>query len=239
MLTDKSNHSIANKSCVRVSDLDILAGATKSKVFSLLFEKRKHGVALWTLFVHYFRFMRIALANIIVYPLRFGVGSHSTGLIVSGVTLMTLTFANSINVHPLSGIFAPLAAPFILLSNSPEDLYRLIFHEVRSLALLNFTVVIFALSIIHYIVGLFLVNSRSSRGRSIFGYALRLVKINIPDSVLHLFVEPILIGTLGYVFIEQGDALFGYVLWVCSLAELVTQMLDRAAMLKKSGVLNA
>lgn len=237
MRTEQSKHNI-NKSQVKVSDLQIIRSLMSNDIYKLLFAK-KYLEAATKGCVKYLSFLRVCLSNMVIVLLRLSVGGHSTGLIVSACMILILMVLNSTHVHPLAAIFAPVAAPFVAMTHSQEELRTLIFEDIRSEYLLIFTMLIGIVSALQWLVSLFLINRRSSRGRSIISHMLRLVKINIPDSVLHLCVEPILIGCAGYFFIEQGDALFGLTLWICGVAELITQMLDRAAMLKKSGVLNA
>jgi len=228
MINRNQNRAIKPSFVPKFSDPDILKNVLNSDIWKHLFLREKKAV--WI----FLKAIVLLKMEMFISPVRsafrYGHGKRIMGLFILVMSaLMMIAF----NTHHLAGYFAtffPLAAPVVPFFMSGEQLINAAFVDIRSVNLMYFWIGYLVVSAIHLtcIYTGFGDTHKApfKRGTSIL-YVLIFKHIKVSEIVVQRFIEPTIIGGLGYWLCASGvDFTFGLLLIISALCLFIQECYD-------------
>ncbi len=240
MITKKSNHNIKPRKTVKVSDQAIIWGAYTTS-FWKTFLYKSWGETLLLFLKQYIRFNKASLAFLFWGVLRFKPGIQTTGCIL---TIFSVSFVLSYNSTHVPILLKPLAAfcvPLLPFFKTWDELYRLVFIDIKSQFLLIYTGLFIATAFIHLVM-IWLGKSNpgvTKRGNSLLVLGLsKCMRVN--EFVICALIEPLIAVGIGLAAWKlAGDVYFGVFMILIALAETSQQILDKSFQTHTQSVLKA
>jgi len=239
MLTKESNQKFTPRKTRKYGDLQLFSGLVESKFWALSFNNQ--SALLDFLIGRYWKFQSVILSFFSTAFLRRNFGSHTIGL---GFVLMSSVFLLCFNSVHIWKIFVPVfiwVVPFFPFWIELDQIYDLIFVEIRSTALLYFASFHLIAGLIH--VGMIWFGQcnpdLTKRGES---WVYTIMSRYIPTSEFFVcgIIEPTIVFITAWLIFKFGqDETYALLLALSAANEMFLQFNDKAHQAKYESIIDS
>lgn len=225
-------------------DSAIAYGIGRSKLWGLLITKP------FTAFIlaigQYLQFTRAAFSYALISVFRFRFGIQSCGLILSLGSVGIMIIFNSVHIWRIFSPFALFSLTALPFFYDWDTIYRWLFIDIRSQALLIWSGLVLIKSSIHVVMiyGGFGNEDLTKSGVSYAYIGLSKlfakIRINVSEFVVAVFIESAFAIAMGCVFwFMVEDQTFGLFCFLMAFSEIVIQVKAKTAQLHRQAYFTA
>lgn len=227
MISKKSNQEIITRQVKNYGDAAIINGFLTTEWWRELLQSGR-GMAALLFFQYYLRYLIWLFANSTGVVFRLQHGSQTMGLISTISCLLLILLFNWVKVW---FVFKPMVLPLMPVYYATRDwtgLHKALLVDMHSTGLIVFAGIYLLLAIVQ-LVQIFTGYGNEDGGKR--GNSWLLALLPIKPSTSHEFVfqaigEPGIIASVGLLFWNLNDPVFGVFLWISAGCMFAQEVMD-------------